>query len=376
VKILLSGYLIRYPLGGFCWHHLQYLVGFERLGHEVVYFEDFGWPDSFYNPVENRLGADPSFGIAWFGELLGLGGISPRWCCLGEDGAAYGMSREELAQHCRECDVYFNLSNINWIEELNHCRRRVLIDTDPVFTQIKSHGLGGPFSRYHALFTYGENVHKPNCRMPASEAGWLPTRQPVVMDLWPLSAPNAAGPFTSIMNWSATGEHRFEGRSYGQKDREFEPYFSLPRRCGQTMELAVNAPTPIRLQLVKGGWRVADPRQVTRTPRRYQEYLRSSCAEFSVAKQAYVTTNSGWFSDRSCGYLATGRPVILQDTGFSQFLPCGQGLLAFRTPEQATAAVQRVVEDYKAHCRTARAIAERYFDFRQVLPDLLNRIPL
>jgi hypothetical protein len=317
--------------------------------------------------------ADPSYGLTYLLSLLRPHGLEDSWCYLAEDGTSHGMPRERLAQLCRECDVYFNLSGINWIPELEDCRHRVLVDTDPVFTQIGGHGLGGPFYRYHTLFTYGENVHRPGCEMPTGEARWLPTRQPVVLDLWPVRTSDPDAPYTTVINWSAYGDREHQGRVYGQKDREFEPFFSLPRKTGEDMEMTINGPVAVRERLADGGWRLANPSEVTRTPWTYQQYLRASRAEFGVAKHGYVSTQCGWFSDRSSAYLATGRPVVIQDTGFSRFLPCGAGLLAYRTPDEAIAAIQRLHEDYDEHCQAARSLAEKYFDARRVLTDLLER---
>jgi hypothetical protein len=373
LKIICSGNLVRYPLGGFSWHHLQYLVGFARLGHTMIYVEDYGWENSCYDPARGDMTADPSFGIAYLKDLLRPHGLEQSWCYLAEDGTAHGMSRAQLAQHCREADVFFNLSNINWIPEFELCARRVLVDTDPVFTQIGGHGMSESFAQYHTLFTYGENVHRPGCTMPDGGAHWLPTRQPVVLDLWPVTEGNATAPFTTVMNWSAYGAREYKGRIYGQKDREFTPFFALPRETGQLMEIALNAPTEVQAQLLAGGWRITDPGEVTRDPWTYQAYLRSSRAEFSVAKHAYVSTRCGWFSDRSTGYLASGRPVIVQDTGFSDFLPVGAGLLTFSTPEEAVAALRKLDEDYAAHCRAARAVIEEHFAAQQVLARLLEQ---
>jgi hypothetical protein len=176
------------------------------------------------------------------------------------------------------------------------------------------------------------------------------------------------------MNWSAYGERQQDGRVYGQKDRQFAPFFSLPGVVDAPMEIAVSATDSVRRQLVSAGWRLADPLAVTCDPWTFQQYIRASRAEFSVAKHAYVVTRSGWFSDRSCGYLAMGRPVLLEDTGFSDFLPCGSGLLPFRTPEEAVAAIRRLTEEnYADHCRAARTIAEEYFDAHRVLTELLEQ---
>ena len=372
LNILCSGYLVRYPLGGQSWHHLQYLVGFKRLGHDVTFFEHYGWPESCFDPARNIMTSDPSYGVAYLQRILRAYGLNDRWCYLAEDGTAYGMPRKRLAKICRECDVYFNLSNINWIPELEYCPRRVLVDTDPVLTQIGGFGLGGPFSRYHALFTYGANVHQPGCEMPTGGFRWLPTRQPVVLDLWPTAAADRFAPFTTVMNLTAYHDVEHEGRVYGQKDREFEPFFSFPLHTGQPMELAVNTSVPVRERLLAGGWRLTDPLEITRDPWTYQRYIQASRAEFSVAAHAYVSTRCGWFSDRSAGYLASGRPVLLQDTGFSEWLRTGCGVISFRACEDATAGIEEINSRYEFHCRAARAVADEYFDARKVLSCLVE----
>jgi len=373
LNILCSGYLVRYPLGGHSWHHLQYLVGLQRLGHRVTFFEEHGWPSSCYDPIQADMTSDPTYGIAFLRRLLEPHGLADRWCYLSEDGTSHGMPREQLAEVCRDCDVYFNLSNINWIPELELCRRRVLVDTDPVFTQIGAFGMGGAFTRYHTLFTYGENVHRPACEMPDGGARWLPTRQPVVLDFWEAQAVDPVAPFTTVGSWSNFGDRMHNGRVYGHKNRESEPYFSLPTEVNEPMEMAIRAPSEVRQRLTAGGWQLKDPLEVTRSPETYQSYLATSRAEFSVAKHAYVTTRSGWFSDRSSAYLASGRPVVVQDTGFSDFLPCGEGLLAFTSPREATASVRRLRNDYERHCAAAPKLVEEHFDANAVLTTLLER---
>ncbi|HEV8378332.1 MAG TPA: hypothetical protein VGP99_05745 [Tepidisphaeraceae bacterium] len=371
LRILCSGYLIRYPLGGFSWHHLQYLLGFRALGHKVTYVEHFGWANSCYDPSTNLQTSNPQYGLRYFTDMLERVGFQGNWCFLAEDGMTHGMQRSELADACTECDIYFNLSNMNWIAEFGLCRRRVLIDTDPAFTQI-GFGMGGPFSRYHRLFTYGENVHKRSS-MPTAGEDWLPTRQPVVLTHWKVKAGDQSAPFTTIMNWSSYREREHEGRVYGQKNREFPPYYDLPQETHAPMEIAIGAPPVVSERLLQGGWTISDPREATRTPHVFQLYVARSRAEFSVAKHAYVSTRCGWFSDRSACYLASGRPVVLQDTGFSDVLPCGMGLLSFGNTQEAKTAIASIGENYKDHCHSARKIAEEYFDSNKVLGSLLER---
>jgi hypothetical protein len=373
LKILCSGYLLRYPLGGFSYHHLQYLVGFARLGHQVTYFEDWGWESSCYDPRTDEMTADPAYGVGYLSALLREHGLDDRWSYFAENGRCFGLPRDAIAQACRECDVYFNLSNINQIPELDLCRRRVMIDTDPVFTQIQRQGMDPDFARYSARFTYGENVHRRNCTMPTSDFTWMPTRQPIVLELWPVTPGDPASPITTVMNWSAYGDHESNGKMYGQKDRMLEPYLDMPRELGLQTRLALSAPDPVKQRLEAGGWGWTDATAVTRDTRSYQQFIRDSKAEFCVAKHGYVTTRCGWFSDRSSGYLASGRPVVVQDTGFADFLPCGRGLMTYQHPEEARAAIRSLDDDYPGHCRAARAIAAEYFDSRVVLSDLLAR---
>jgi hypothetical protein len=371
--------MIRFPVGGFVWHHFQYIAGLRQLGHEVTYFEDYGWPDSCYQPPRDVNSGDPSFGIAFLSALLQRYELSCDLCYLAEDGTAHGISRSELAARCRESDLYLNLSNLNWIPELRSCRRRVLIDTDPVFSQIGIHGAGGQFTDYHVRFTFGENVHQPGCTMPTGDVRWLPTRQPIVTDFWPVTAGHSAAPLTTVMSWNPMGAHRYEGQLFGGKALSFAPYVTLPRCTGVPMEIAINIrakranPEEVRARLTRGGWRVRDAGEVTQTPWSYQKYLQDSCAEFSVSKHGYVVTQCGWFSERSAAYLASGRPVVLQDTGFSKVFPSGEGLLAYRDRDEANAAITRLRENYDTHCRAARALAEEYFDSRRVLTRLLEQ---
>jgi hypothetical protein len=280
-----------------------------------------------------------------------------------------------LTTFCRDCDLLLSLSNMNWVEQFKLCRHRALVDTDPVFTQIGAHGAADPRTDFRVRFTYGENAGRPGCSMPTGGVEWRPTRQPVVLNLWPVSAGKSDAPFTSVINWSAYGDHRHNGNIYGQKDREFAAYFDLPARSRLRMELALaDAPCSVRERLTAGGWEIIDPLRVTRDTLTYQDFLRHSAGEWCVAKHAYVSTRCGWFSDRSAGYLASGRPVVLQDTGFSDFLPCGRGLVSFENPEQAVRALAAVCEDYHEHSGAARKIAQEYFDSDLVLSEVLRQL--
>jgi len=209
--------------------------------------------------------------------------------------------------------------------------------------------------------------------MPTGGERWFPTRQPIVMDLWPVEPGDIRSPFTTVMNWSPLPDQEYEGHIYGQKDREFEKFFSLPSALGESMQIAVNLPVDVRERLLGGGWKLADPAEVTRDVPSYQRFLRASRAEFSVAKHGYVVTRCGWFSERSAAYLASGRPVVVQDTGFSEWLKTGCGVIAFKNPNEAIAGIEEINRRYDCNCVAARQIAEEYFDSRKVLSEMLER---
>lgn len=375
LKILCSGHLVRHPVGGHSWHHLQYLVGLDRLGHDVTFFEDWGWPDSCYDPARGVMTSNPTYGIDYTRRLMRHYELEGRWCYLAEDGTAFGMSRDRLARLCAECDLYINLSNVNWIPELESCRRRVLVDTDPVLTQLGAHGLGKPFSWYHALFTYGENIGTPRSPVPTGGVTWHPTRQPVLLDVW--EPPGAPGPaYTTVGKWDLPGRSvEYLGETYGLSKRvEWLKVLDLPARTGARFAMAMNVggvPADAE-QLTARGWQIDDPAPVSVDPWRYREYVRASRGEFTVAKDMYVRLRSGWLGDRSPCYLAAGRPVVVQDTGFGAVLPLGPGLHAFRTVEEAAAAIEAIEADYPAASRHASEVAREYFAADRVLGALLR----
>ncbi|RYG64698.1 hypothetical protein EON77_19415 [bacterium] len=192
MKILCAGHLVRHPVGGHTWHHLQYLVGLQRLGHDVQFVEDWGWDNACYDPSTRYSTDDPTYGLNYMTTVFDRVGLSGRLTYLKKDGTTVGLSREAFADFCRDSDVFLNLSNVNWVPEFELCRRRALVDTDPVFTQIGGFGMGQAFDRHHVLFTYGANVHSSKSEMPTAGRQWVPTRQPVVLDLWPVT--RAASP--------------------------------------------------------------------------------------------------------------------------------------------------------------------------------------
>jgi hypothetical protein len=255
---------------------------------------------------------------------------------------------------------------------------RVFIDTDPVFTQIRhlSDPAARQLARQHtAFFSFGENIVQESSKIPSDGFCWQTTRQPIVLNAWTVIPGNKTGNFTTVMQWDSYSTREFNSVRYGMKSASFQPYLELPLTANNaTFELAIGSPSAPRDLLRRKGWKICDPLEVTRTSTTYQHYIQQSKAEFSVAKQGYAISNSGWFSERSACYLASGRPVVVQDTGFSEWLEAGAGILPFKTIEEAVSGIAEIDSRYEFHCRAARTIAQQYFDSRKVLSRLLDSV--
>lgn len=378
LRVVVAGYVVRGPLGGLAWHHLQYVMGLAALGHDVWFVEDSDDYPSCYDPVRSVTGTDPSYGLRFAAGAFEGVGLGDRWAYHdAHSNSWYGPAGGRLPELCRTADLLLNVSGVNplrsWLTEID---ARALIDTDPVFTQVRH--LTDEAERARALahtcfFTFGENFGEPGCSIPDDGLPWQRTRQPVVLDAWPLSEPPPGAPFTTVMQWDSYPAREYGGVRYGMKSESFAVVAELPSRSDATFELALgseNAPGPLLTDL---GWRVRDPRIPTRDPWSYQRYLQGSAAELGVAKHGYVVARSGWFAERSAAYLASGRPVVVQDTGFSDWLPSGRGVVAFDSLDSAVEGVRDVMARHREHCRAAREVCGDVFDARRVLVDLLER---
>jgi hypothetical protein len=376
---IVSGYLVGNPVGGHVLSILHYLVGLQKLGYEVVFVERFEWSNRCYNPRTGIRSDDPTDGIAeitaYFREV-GLG----RWCYVDMNGDYRGVSQPEMTRLCRESALLMSLWTVTWLPELLECRKRIFIDLDPGFTQFamlptpsrSTLWYASPLD-YDVRFSYGTRLGKPDCPIPTHGLEWLPTRPPIALELLPARYTPDARYFTTVMSWSARKPIVYEGVEYGQKDVEFWRIADLPRRVGEVFEIALAGDAAPREKMAAAGWRIADPRDVTATIWSYRDYIAQSRGEFSVAVNLEVKSRSGWFSDRTAAYLASGKPVIVQDTGFSESLPCGEGLFAFTTIDDAAKAVEAINRDYAGQCKAARAVAEEYFDSDKVLGAVLER---
>jgi GT2 family glycosyltransferase len=384
-KIVLLGMMTKMPVAGVAWQNLHYLLGFERLGYEVYYVETHARTPSMLMTRED----DDSSALAaeFIGAIMRRFGMSDRWAfrALHDDGRCFGMSEAELERLYGSAELLINLhGGTQPLPELAATGRLVYLETDPVQLQLElQHGLQETvdfLEPHSAFFTFAENWNSPDCRLPHSDRfDFRPTRQPVMLDLWPDRSPQPADVFTTIGNWRQDWRDvTFEGKRYTwSKHQEFLKHLDLPERSGQPFELALSSCGETeRETLVERGWRVRDGLEVSRGIDRYRDYIGASRGEFTVAKEQNVRLRTGWFSDRSATYLASGRPVITQETGFSNVLPSGRGLFGFDSPDEALAAVEAIDADYTAHAGAARELAREYFSHEVVLGKLLDDMGL
>jgi hypothetical protein len=391
LRIIVTGLIAQHPsMGGVTWDYLQYVVGLKRLGHDVYYFEDSGeWP---YNVTGGAtrgdwIAYDGAENIKHLSDVMARFGLAEHWAYYFPIRHRWiGLSDEKRREVVRSADLLLNVSgSLRRPRDYRQVGRLAYIDSDPAFSQVKLNLPRGQkrFKRRVAAhdvhFSFGERVHQT---APGTAYQWRPTRQPIVLDEWrPTSGRRNA--FTTVMNWTSYRPIKFENRSYGQKDVEFRRFLDLPTRVTDSkLEVALSKTehqnwqakrnVPVRDMLTKAGWRVVDAASVCYDLDAYRAYIESSSAEWSVAKNGYVVGQPGWFSCRSACYLASGRPVVVQDTGFGAVLPLGEGILPFSDIEEAAIAIRDVEAKYERHARAARAIAEEYFDSGRVLSRLIE----
>jgi hypothetical protein len=376
MKIIVAGYMIRHPLAGNMMAFFHYVLGLNRLGHQVIYIEESGWPDACYIPGTGYYSNDPSAGLDTLTRLAERFGLRQMPVCYvdRETGQTSGLSRADLKAHLTSADLLLNIGGTCSLPEFELCGRRVLIDMDPMFTQAGRFA-GRDLPDYHVHFSYGANIGFSGCSIPDAGLQWRATVPPVVPEIWSdhVDETVASAMLTTVCNWSAYGGIDYAGEHFGQKDEEFMRLGDLPRRSSEPLELALSgADEATQATLREAGWQLRDAGDVTINFDAYANYIGRSLGEFSAAKHAYVKTHSGWFSDRSVCYLASGRPVILQDTGIGRWLPDSPAVLTFSTPEQALECIASLRSDYRLRCRRARELARDCFGYAVVLPGLLE----
>ena len=391
LRIIVGGFLGLLPAGGLTWDYAQYPVGFAELGHDVFYIEDTRlYP--FYKK-EGSHWSDSSLSVEYLQTAMEFFGMSGRWAYRDEaSGKCFGMSEQKVKEIARTADVLVNISCSTVLrDEYGKIPVRILVDSDPMFTQIQylSQQMFTPgessmrrlVDAHNYLFTFGENIGAADCRIPTCDLNWRATRQPICLDYWKADLPNKNGALTTLMNWAVGKNLSYDGEEWGQKDVEFSRFIKIPESVPQT-ELAVAISQtgntgrdafPID-EVKKHGWKVLNPKVCAENCISYQNFIKNSLGEFSVAKQTYVKGRTGWFSGRSACYLAAGRPVITQETGWSKFIPTGKGLFSFEEQNGAVEAIKQVTSEPQKYSRGAREIAEEYFDSRKVLKTMLEQI--
>ena len=382
-RIIVFGILFWYPLAGVTYQFLHYLMALRRLGYDPYYVEDSGrW---VYDPALNDLSPDASANVAAVAPILEAHGFAGRWAFRGRypEGRCYGMTDSQVIDLYRTADAFLNVTGAQEIrDEHMAIPRRIYIESDPFASQVQvangEQGTIGALDAHDTHFTFGENIGNPDCDIPLQRYRWMPTRQPVVIDLWKHDYGNTGQPYTTITTWHNTGkdvEYRGD-RYYWTKDREFERFIDLPRRRKVPFELAVGVDDEVKKRLIDNGWRQRLSVDLSANVDSYRQYIQRSRGEFTVARDQYVRPRTGWFSDRTACYLAAGRPVITEDTGFGKFIPTGRGLFAFTTMDDVLAAVDAIESDYQGHCRAAAEIGAEYFGAERVVGSVMARAGL
>jgi len=354
--------------GGATWAVLQYVLGLRELGFDVYL-------------VESIEGTMPSPEVLrYFDDVRTRFGLEGRAALLGPGGSAHGLPRSRVREAARGAVVLFDLAgSLRAPDILEAVPVRVYVDVDPGFTQLwqACQGIDMRLEGHTHFATVGRDIGDPGCGVPDLGRSWIPTLPPVALDAWPVCRDKPQRAWTTLGNWRAYGSIEHDGHHYGQKAHAFRKLIDLPSLTADRFQvaLAIHPDEARDLEaLRRHGWQLIPPGEVAGTPSRYGAFVGDSYAEIGIAKSGYVEADCGWFSDRSACYLASGRPVVAQETGFGRRLPTGLGLLAFATVEEARSAVEAVRRDYRRHARAAREIAESHFDARLVLARLLSAV--
>jgi hypothetical protein len=377
--VVIAGSVAQKPdHGGHTWVFLQYLLGFRALGWDVLLIDSLD-PAQCRDSVGRPCPVESSRQARRLHDVVRHFGLDEAFSILNQrTGETLGLERRELLKRVGESTLFVNFNGyIQDQEVLERAPCKAFLDLDPGFLQFWDHlEMVDPFPRHDAYFTVGQNLGHPECSIPSCGIEWIATEPPVFLDFWP-AVESFCRPFTSVCTWrGAFAPVRYNERTLGLRAHEFRRFIDLPRRSQLPFELALDIhPTERRdLELLRlNGWRLVSPRVAAGDPSLYREYIQSSKAEFSVAKNMYVETQSGWLSDRTVCYLASGKPCVVQDTGFNAHCPTSKGLISFSTMGEALECVQQVWKDYKDHCTAAREIAVGHYSSERILARLLEK---
>ncbi len=372
--VVVSGMVAGVPYqAGASWAVLQYVLGLERLGHEVLLVDEWDPPGEAAS-----LADTPS--ASYFKDLVRGFGLEDRAALLraGTE-ETVGLPYSRLRERCRDAELLLNISGTLTDPELvQDVPVRAYVDLDPVFNQLwDDSGIDMGFGPHNKFVTVGQALGTPECPVPTGGRDWIATLPPVVLERWPAAEGPGDGSFTSVGNWRGYGSVELDGVQYGQRVHSMRLFMELPRRTDARFRLALGIhpdERPDLEALAQNGWELVDPVEAAGTPDRYERFIGDSTAELGIAKSGYVLSRSGWFSDRSACYLASGRPVLAQETGFSRFLPTGEGLLSFETVDDAVAGVEEIRGAYGRHAKRARELAVELLDSDRVLGRLMERL--
>jgi hypothetical protein len=382
-RIVVAGFAVGFPLGGQAWMMLHFAAGLARLGHEVLFLEDSAdWAYPF-DPLLGYPVTDSARCRAVVSALFRRYGLEHNWAYVSQiEGKVFGLDRAELDRRLAAADFFLNVSAVVPLrDEYLQAPVKAVIDTDPVFTQVKVARDDWTYNYYtthDVCFTYGVNLPKGQTGVPLSNIDWKPLLPPVVLDMWPRGAGIGSG-FSTIGTWEAADRDvEVGGRKLSwRKNVKYEAMIDLPSRVPDArLELTMSGMKEAAARYTAAGWIVKDALAVSRDPFTYRSYIRNSEAEFTIAKDQNVVLKSGWFSDRTATYLAAGRPAVIEDTGFGEYLPVGEGLFPFVDAAGAIAGIEAVQADPVRAGQAARAIAEAHFDSDKVLTGLLRECGL
>jgi hypothetical protein len=356
--------------GGSTWVRLHYMLGLRKLGIDAFWVDRLGKVD----PLKHHHTLD--YLMRRFARTMADFGLSDRYCVIYNRGERhFGMTEHQLRDLAERSDLLINISgHLPTDDPLMGVRRRAYVDVDPGFTQIWAGHCDMALDRHHVFFTVGQNVGTPQFRIPTGGVKWRPIVPPIFLDEWPCRSDPNCQRLSTVADWRGSQEAMYDEEYYGGKRKEFLRLLRLPRDSRQPIELALcigSEDSEDAALLVGNNWVLHDPYLYAGDPYSYREFIQYSRAEFSVAKGGYVKSNSGWISDRTASYLASGKPALVQSTGFESRIPTGKGLLTFRTSEEAMAGLGEISRSYAEHCEAARRLAETYFDSSVVLSDVL-----
>jgi hypothetical protein len=372
--IIVAGTIGRSVTGGQAWANLHYLLGLRALGHDVYYLEDVGQWSETYDWQNQCNTASLDYPANYIDSALAAHGFGDKWIYRTSDDSR-GMSLGRFYELCEDADLLLirGVPMLVWRSEYDAPGKRAFIDVDPGFTQIRlanqEPACVETFARCENLFTYGIRIGRSDCPIPSVGRVWHATFPPIDLDAWPALPLCKGAPLTMIVRWRGVHDVQYNGVQYGQREKEFPKFLDLPRETGGSFQVALIGEG--RELLEKHGWKVVDGGQATQDLDAYRKIIAESRGEFGVAKNCYVDTRSGWFSDRSASFLAAGRPVVIQETGIGEWLPVGLGVLTFQSVGEAASAVAELYANYEWHALHARQIAETYFDATRVLGKVL-----